>query len=45
VLGRRHVCRLAPQPLARAGEWLRFYEGFWAGRLDGLETMFREDET
>lgn len=26
VLGRRHVCRLDPAPLASATEWLSFYE-------------------
>lgn len=41
VRGRRHVCRLAPQPLAEASEWLAFYERFWSERLDGLEAMLR----
>lgn len=43
VRGRQHVCRLAPQPLEKASEWLRFYERFWTGRLDSLEAMFRDD--
>jgi DNA-binding transcriptional ArsR family regulator len=42
VRGRQHVCRLVPQPLAQASAWLRFYERFWAGRLDDLEAMFRD---
>jgi DNA-binding transcriptional ArsR family regulator len=37
VRGRTHVCRLDPAPLAAADGWLRFYERFWAGRLDALE--------
>ena len=41
VQGRRHVCRLAPRPLAEAGEWIRFYERFWSERLDDLEAIFR----
>ena len=41
VEGRRHVCRLAPGPLAEASEWLGFYERFWTARLDDLEAMFR----
>jgi DNA-binding transcriptional ArsR family regulator len=41
VEGRRHVCRLAPQPLGRASEWLRFYERFWSERLDTLDAIFR----
>lgn len=43
VEGRRHVCRLQPGPLASATEWLHFYEGFWAERLDSLETLFPPD--
>jgi len=40
VRGRQHVCRLSPQPLARATDWLRFYERFWTARLEGLDAMF-----
>ena len=40
VRGRQHVCRLRPQPLARANDWLRFYERFWTARLDSLDAMF-----
>lgn len=41
VRGRTHVCRLDPGPLAGAQQWLRFYERFWTGRLDALETLLR----
>ncbi len=44
VRGRTHVCRLAPEPLAQADEWLSFYRQFWNSRLDILEQMLREDE-
>ena len=44
VQGRRHVCRLAPEPLAEASAWLRFYERFWADRLDSLDAMFRDPD-
>jgi DNA-binding transcriptional ArsR family regulator len=45
VLGRSHLCRLEPKPLAAADEWLRFYEGFWTEQLDGLDELLRaEDE-
>ena len=37
VHGRRHVCRLEPEPLAAATEHLRFFEQFWNARLDALE--------
>src|SRR6476469_9148146 len=29
VRGRTHLCRLAPEPLASAHQWLGFYESFW----------------
>jgi DNA-binding transcriptional ArsR family regulator len=45
VEGRRHVCRLEPRPLASAAAWLRFYERFWADRLDALEDMFQPGQT
>jgi DNA-binding transcriptional ArsR family regulator len=40
VDGRRHVCRLDPQPLHSAAEWLQFYERHWAQRLDALHDHF-----
>ena len=45
VDGRRHVCRLEPEPLASAAAWLRFYERHWQERLDALEGLFRADPT
>nr|WP_042177811.1 metalloregulator ArsR/SmtB family transcription factor [Kibdelosporangium sp. MJ126-NF4]CEL12780.1 Transcriptional regulator, ArsR family [Kibdelosporangium sp. MJ126-NF4]CTQ98466.1 Transcriptional regulator, ArsR family [Kibdelosporangium sp. MJ126-NF4] len=44
VLGRRHVCRLDPGPLATADEWLRFYEQYWSEQLDALDRIFRDDK-
>lgn len=41
IRGRTHVCRLDPGPLATAHEWLSFYEDFWTGRLDVLESLLR----
>jgi DNA-binding transcriptional ArsR family regulator len=41
VKGRTHVCRLEPKPLAKAHEWLRYYEQFWSARLDLLEHLLR----
>src|SRR5690349_23235555 len=43
VLGRRHVCRLDPRPLAGADAWLRFYERYWSEQLDALEQLFADD--
>jgi len=45
VRGRTHLCRLEPGPLARAHEWLSFYERFWTGRLDALEELLRKEKT
>jgi DNA-binding transcriptional ArsR family regulator len=44
VRGRTHLCRLDPEPLASAHEWLGVYERFWTGRLDILERLLREDD-
>ena len=41
---RTHVCRLEPGPLARAHDWLGFYERFWTTRLDELERLLREED-
>lgn len=45
VRGRRHICRLDPDPLADAHAWLDFYERFWTERLDALERELRSDDT
>jgi DNA-binding transcriptional ArsR family regulator len=44
VRGRTHVCRLSSETLAEAFEWMRFYERFWAERLDALERELRKAE-
>lgn len=44
VDGRTHFCRLDPGPLARAHEWLGFYERFWNDRLDVLEKLLRQED-
>jgi DNA-binding transcriptional ArsR family regulator len=43
IVGRTHICRIAPAPLAAAGEWLKFYERFWRGQLEGLEAVLDEE--
>jgi len=45
IQGRRHLCRIAPSPLAAADRWLRFYERFWSRRLDALEALLRAEDT
>ena len=44
VRGRTHLCSLDPGPLASAHQWLSFYERFWAGRLDVLERLLRDED-
>ena len=44
IRGRTHLCRLNPDPLASAHEWLSFYERFWTGRLDVLERLLRSED-
>ena len=43
VRGRVHLCRLHPQPLAAASDWLKHYEQFWSTRLDKLEELLRRE--
>jgi DNA-binding transcriptional ArsR family regulator len=44
VRGRIHYCRLNPQPLAKADEWLRSYEELWDLRLARLESLLRHPD-
>jgi len=43
VEGRVHRCAINAAPLAKADEWLRFYESFWNDRLDALEAELRKE--
>ena len=36
--GQRRLYSLDPAPLAELDEWLAQYRGFWANRLDALDT-------
>jgi DNA-binding transcriptional ArsR family regulator len=38
-VGRTHLCRLSPEPLAEAERWLRQWEKFWNVRLDRLQAL------
>jgi len=44
VRGRAHLCRLEPEPLESAREWLSFYERFWTDHLDVLDRLLREED-
>ena len=39
IMGRSHVCRIEPKPLAVADEWLRFYERLWNQSFDALDDI------
>lgn len=43
-VGRRQMCRLKPDRLKEASDWLAQWERFWTARLDALETALKEDE-
>lgn len=45
IEGRAHICEIRPEPLKAADEWLRFYESFWAGRLDALAEALSRPRT
>lgn len=43
VRGRTHVCRMNPEPLAFADEWIQEITRFWNPRLDALESAIRAE--
>src|ERR1700687_4529363 len=40
--GKHRLCRLRPEALAGATEWLDFYRRFWSESLERLDTYLRE---
>ena len=42
IIGRQHFCRLVPQPLGEAAQWIAFYEKFWNMKFDALEKYLNE---
>ena len=38
IEGRTHHCRLEARALAAADRWITYYQRFWTGRLDALES-------
>jgi DNA-binding transcriptional ArsR family regulator len=42
--GRVHWCRLTPEPMKPAGEWLGGYREFWEEQLDSLEAYLASGE-
>lgn len=44
IVGRVHHCRLSPEKLKAARDWLQSYERYWNTRLDALEAALNADE-
>ena len=42
VVGRTHVCRIGPRPLARASQWLENYRKVWEANFDRLDDLLDE---
>ena len=41
--GRERVCRLRPEALFAASDWVAHYSRFWNERLDALDAALKED--
>jgi DNA-binding transcriptional ArsR family regulator len=44
IRGREHYCRLVPQPVQDAAEWLGFYRNFWDNQFESLAEYLEEKE-
>jgi DNA-binding transcriptional ArsR family regulator len=42
--GRVHRCRLVPQPMEDAAQWIERHRKFWEGRLDALQQFLENGE-
>jgi DNA-binding transcriptional ArsR family regulator len=42
VVGRTHLCRIEPKPLAEADEWLEGYRRIWEERFQRLDGLLEE---
>ncbi|MGC2201602.1 MAG: metalloregulator ArsR/SmtB family transcription factor [Stellaceae bacterium] len=43
--GQHRRCRLNPQALGEAADWLQFYRRFWNERLDRLAEQLQDSQT
>lgn len=43
-VGRTRLCRLVPNALREATDWIRWHETFWQERLDNLENVLEAIE-
>lgn len=42
--GRKRFCRADPRKLQQVLEWAARYRKFWAGKLDSLEMLLRDED-
>ena len=42
VVGRTHLCRIEPQPLAQASDWLQGYRELWESNFQRLDVLLDE---
>lgn len=42
IVGRTHICRAEPQPLAQATEWLENYRRVWEANFQRLDAVLEE---
>lgn len=42
-VGRQHLCRIRPERLKDASDWLGQWQQFWTTRLDALEQALKDD--
>lgn len=42
VVGRTHLCRIEPQPLAQASDWLQGYRELWESNFERLDALLDE---
>lgn len=42
--GKQRLCRLRPEALAGAAEWIDFHRHFWSASLDRLDARFKQQK-
>jgi len=45
VVGRTHLCRIEPKPLADANDWLENYREIWEANFQRLDALLEEMKT
>jgi len=42
--GKHRICRLRPEALASAAEWIEFHRRFWTGSFDRLNAHLKKED-